>query len=213
MATHRLTTQLIEDEAALRALLGTPTAQVSAKVSDRLHAPTRVFIDRSPFVCLATSAPDGTCDVSPRGDPAGFVRILDDHTLLLPERPGNRLADSLRNIVGNPHVGLLFFIPGVGDTFRVNGRAVLTTDPTLLEPCAVEGKVPRLGILVDIEEAYTQCSKACLRSHFWDPARFLDRSALPTNGEIHHVLSGGTVDAATYDAERAARYAARVGFY
>jgi hypothetical protein len=211
--SHRLTEHVIADEAALRALIGEPAAIVCAKVSDRLNPLTRRFIELSPFVCLATSDEAGTCDVSPRGDPPGFVRILDDRTLLVPERPGNRIADSLRNILANPHVGLLFVIPGVGDTFRVNGRATLTTDADLLAPCAVESKVPKLGILVDVESAYTQCSKAFLRSHLWDASRFVDRSVLPTNGEIHAVLSGGEVDAEKYDAERAARYARREGFY
>lgn len=213
MPAHRLTDQVIDDEGALRAFLGEPSPIVCAKITDRLNALTRRYIELSPFVCLATSAPDGTCDVSPRGDPPGFVRILDDQTILLPERPGNRIADSLSNIVRNPHVGLLFIVPGVGETFRVNGRATLTTDVALLAPSAVEGKVPRLGILVDVEQAYTQCSKAFLRSHLWEPDRFVDRAALPTNGEIHALLSGGTVDAEAYDAERAERYARRVGFY
>ncbi len=213
MAEHRLTAAVIDNEDALRELLGEPSALVCAKVSARLHAPTRSFIEASPFLCLATSDADGNCDVSPRGDPRGFVRILDDTTLLIPERPGNRLADSLRNIVANPHVGLLFVIPGVADTLRVNGRATLTTDAALLAPCVVDGKVPALGILVDIESAYTQCSKAFLRSELWDPARFLERSALPSNGEILRALQGEAFDAATYDAARALRYARRDGFY
>ena len=213
MPPHRLTSRIIDDEATLRALLGEPAALVRAKVADRLNALTRQFIERSPFLCLATSDEHGHCDVSPRGDPVGFVRVLDDATLLIPERPGNRLADSLSNIVRNPRVGLLFIIPGVGDTFRVNGRASLTDDPALLAVCAVEGKSPRLGILVDIESAYTHCSKAFLRSQLWDPARFTDRGALPTNGEIHKVLQGEDFDAGAYDAERAARYARREGFY
>src|SRR5439155_3749473 len=128
MSAHRLTQHVVSDEASLRALIGEPAEIIRAKVARRLNHLTRQFIERSPFLCLSTSAVDGSCDVSPRGDPAGFVRILDDATLLLPERPGNRLADSLRNILSNPHVGLLFVIPGVGDTFRVNGRATLTTD-------------------------------------------------------------------------------------
>lgn len=211
--SHRLTSHTIDDEAALRALIGEPAAIVCAKVSTRLNALTRQFIARSPFVCLATSDAQGHCDVSPRGDPVGFVRVLDDFTLLLPERPGNRIADSLRNVLSNPHVGLLFVIPGVGDTFRVNGRATLVTDPDLLAPSAAFGKVPKLGLLVDIEQAYTQCSKAFLRSDLWNPERFVDRSVLPSNGEIHRELSQGAVDAAAYDAERAARYARREGFY
>ena len=213
MPPHRLTAATIGSEAALRELLGEPTAIVRAKLSDRLNALTRPFIERSPFLCLATADADGRCDVSPRGDPRGFVRILDDVTLLVPERPGNRLADSLRNILQNPYVGLLFVIPGVSDTFRVNGRATLTTDAGLLAPCAIEGKAPRLGILVDIEAAYTQCSKAFLRSQLWDPTGYIDRAELPTNGQIVHALQGDQVDAATYDAERAERYARREGFY
>jgi PPOX class probable FMN-dependent enzyme len=210
---HRLTSETIDDEAALRALLDEPNAIVCSKVSDRLNKLTRAFIVRAPFVCLATSSTLGDCDVSPRGDPAGFVRIIDDRTLLIPERPGNRLADSLRNILSNPHVGLLFVIPGVADTFRVNGRATLTTDAKLLAESAVEGKVPRLGILVDIEQAFTHCSKAFLRSDLWNPARFIDRAELPTSGAIHKELAGGDFDAETYDRERAERYARREGFY
>jgi PPOX class probable FMN-dependent enzyme len=210
---HPRTSATIDTEAALREVIGEPTEIVCSKVTDRLNALTRPFIERSPFLCLATSDRDGNCDVSPRGDPAGFVRILDDKTLLVPERPGNRIADSLRNILVNPHVGLLFVIPGVTDTFRVNGRATLTTDAALLEPCIVEDKRPKLGILVDIDAAYTQCSKAFLRSHLWEPARFIDRAELPTNGAILEAIKGGGFDAAKYDAERAARYARREGFY
>lgn len=214
MAAHRLTSETIDTEAALRALIGEPAEIVCAKVTDRLNALTRRYIELSPFVCLATSDARGTCDVSPRGDPRGFVRILDDRTLLLPERPGNKLADSLRNILANPHIGMLFVIPGVTDTFRVNGRATIVTSVSLLAPCIVEGKTPKLGILVDIESAYTQCSKAFLRSHFWDPERFVNRDeVLPTNGEIHRAIAGDDFDAAKYDEERAARYAKREGFY
>jgi uncharacterized protein len=210
---HRLTNATIETEAELRALIGEPLELVRSKIADRLNVLTREFIERSPFLCLATADANGSCDVSPRGDPTGFVRILDDRTLLLPERPGNKLADSLRNILQNPHVGLIFVIPGVTDTFRVNGRATLTTDAELLGPCVIEGKTPKLGILVDIESAYTHCSKAFLRSQLWDPARFVDGSELPTGGEIHRELQGGNFDAEQYDAERAARYARREGFY
>lgn len=213
MTAHRLTPHTLVSEDSLRELIGDPTPIVRAKLSDRLNRLTREFVLRAPFVCLATADRDGRCDVSPRGDPPGFVRILDDVTLLLPERPGNRIADSLRNIIANPRVGLLFIIPGVGETFRVNGRAVLTTDPELLAPSAVEGKPPKLGILIDIEQAYTQCSKAFLRSQLWDPARFQTRESLPSNGELHRELAGGDFDAAAYDEERRARYARREGFY
>src|SRR2546425_5438613 len=131
---------MLGSENDLRLLLGEPSELVQSKISDRLNDLTRQFVERSPFLCLATSSADGSCDVSPKGDPAGFVRILDEKTLLLPDRPGNRLADSLRNILENPHVGLLFLIPGIGDTFRVNGRATLITDEELLAASELEGK-------------------------------------------------------------------------
>lgn len=209
---HRLTDRVISTEGALRELLGEPLPLVVSKIVDHLTPATRPFVERAPLVILATSDPDGGCDASPRGDPPGFVQILDDRTLLVPERPGNRIADSLRNIVHNGHAALLFVIPGVTDTFRVDGRATLTDDPALLAPCAVEGKVPKLGILIDIEHAYTQCSKALLRSHLWDPARHLDRASLPSNGEVFASIHDG-FDAPAYDAERDLRYARRDGFY
>jgi PPOX class probable FMN-dependent enzyme len=202
----------IREEPELRALLGEPAAIVRAKVADRLNDLTRRFVDVSPFVLLATSAPDGTCDVSPRGDPPGFVRVLDERTLLLPDRPGNKLADSLRNVLRNSHVGLLFLLPGVGDTLRVNGRATLVTDEDLLAPCAVEGKVPKLGLRIEVDEVFTHCSKAFLRARLWDPETFVDRSELPSSGEVHRSLNPD-FDAERYDAERAERYARREGFY
>jgi PPOX class probable FMN-dependent enzyme len=202
----------ITDEAALRDLLGEPAELVVAKVSDRVNDLTRRFIDLSPFVLVSTAAPDGTCDVSPRGDPAGFVQVVDEQTLLIPERPGNRLADSLRNIIRNPHVGLLFLVPGMGDTLRVNGRATIVTDVELLEPLAVEAKTPALGLLVEIEEVFTHCPKAFIRSALWDPERFVSRDELPSSGEIHRSLNPA-FDAERYDAERAERYARREGLY
>jgi uncharacterized protein len=203
---------MIGADDALRSLLGEPSDLVRSKIADRLNDLKRQFIERSPFLCLATSAADGTCDVSPKGDPAGFVRILDDRTLLLPDRPGNRLADSLRNVLENPHVALLFVITGVTDTFRVNGRAEIVTDPELLEPCAVEGKVPKLALRIEIEQAYTHCSKAFLRSNLWDPERFVDRDELPSPGELLRSVNP-QVESGTYDAEREERYARREGFY
>ena len=147
-------------------------------------------------------------------DPARWASraSIDERTLLVPERPGNRLADSLRNILANPNVGLLFMIPGVGDTLRVNGRATIVTDTELLDPLAVEGKTPKLGLLIEIEQVFTHCSKAFLRSHLWDAERHVDRSELPTSGEIHRSLNPA-FDAETYDDERAKRYARREGFY
>jgi hypothetical protein len=203
----------ISDEAELREMLGTPAKSVVAKIADHLNDLTRQFIERSPFVCVATASPEGGLDVSPRGDPAGFVQILDDRTLLMPDRPGNRIADTLTNLLGDPRIALLFLIPGVGDTFRVNGRAVITDDPELLTPCAVEGKVPQLGLLIAIEEAYTQCPKALIRSELWNPERHIERSALPRSGDILRSLTDPAFDADTYERERTERYARRDGLY
>src|SRR5215831_2222465 len=158
----------IRDEASLRGVIGTPSEVVLTKFSDHLNALTRQFVERSPFVCVATARPDGGLDVSPRGDPAGFVRILDERTLLIPDRPGNKLADTLTNILRDPRIGLLFLIPGIGDTFRVNGLAEIIEDPELLAPSTVNGKPPKLGIRITIVEAYTQCSKALIRSDLWN---------------------------------------------
>lgn len=211
MRVHSIRT--ISDEAELREILGSPVELIVAKVVDRLNDLTRQFIERSPFLCVATASPDGGLDVSPRGDPAGFVRILDERTLLLPERPGNRLADTLTNLLADPRIALLFLIPGIGDTFRVNGRAVITDDPELLGPSAIEGKTPKLGILVSIEEAYTQCPKAMLRSELWNPERHIARSELPSSGRIMRAVTEREIDVDEYDREREQRYTRRQGFY
>ena len=197
----------------LREVIGSPTELVLTKIADRLNALTRQFVERSPFVCVATARPDGGLDVSPRGDPPGFVRILDERTLLLPDRPGNRIADTLTNLLEDPRIALLFLIPGIGDTFRVNGRARIVDDAELLAPSAVDGKVPRLGLLVSIEEAYTQCSKALIRSDLWNPEHHVDRSELPSSGEILRSVREDEFDAEGYDRERAARYARGDGLY
>jgi PPOX class probable FMN-dependent enzyme len=203
---------VIADEAALRDAIGEPAELVLQKISDRLNDLTRRFVERSPFVCVATASPGGGLDVSPRGDPSGFVRILDERTLLIPERPGNKIADTLRNLLADPRIALLFLVPGVGDTFRVNGTARLVDDEELLAGSEVNGKVPRLGILVSIEEAYTQCSKAFIRSDLWNPENYVDRSELPSSGEIMRSLKDG-FDAEEYDRARAERYARGEGLY
>lgn len=207
------TTRAITDVDQLREIIGEPTALVVTKISDRLNHLTRQFIEQSPFVCVGTADPDGGLDVSPRGDPSGFVRILDEHTLLLPERPGNRIADTLTNLLADPRIALLFLIPGVGDTFRVNGTAEIIDDPDLLADSAVDGKPPRLGLLVTIQECYTQCAKAIIRSELWNPERHIDRSELPSSGAIFRSLNEPGFDAEEYDRERAERYRRREGLY
>ncbi len=204
---------VIRDEQELREIVGNPTETVLSKLADHLNELTRQFIERSPYVCLATVAPDGGLDVSPRGDPAGFVRILDERTLLIPDRPGNRIADALTNLLADPRIALLFLIPGVGDTFRVNGRAVITDDAELLAPSTMEGRPPKLGLLITIEQAYTQCSKASMRSDVWNPEKHIERSALPSSGAILRSLTSPEFDADEYDQERAERYARREGMY
>jgi len=201
------------DETRLRETLGEPTELVRKKIADRLNPLTRQFVERSPFVVVATGRPDGGLDVSPRGDPAGFVRILDERTLLLPDRPGNKLADSLTNLLADDRIALLFLIPGVNDTFRVNGRARIVDDPELLAASAVEGKAPQLGIVVEIEEAYTQCPKALLRSELWNPERHVDRSELPSSGAILRAVADPELDVKDYEEARAERYRRREGFY
>jgi len=203
----------IRDEPALRAVIGEPLELVLTKIADRLNGLTRQFVERSPFVCVATACPDGGLDVSPRGDPPGFVRILDERTLLLHDRPGNRIADTLTNLLEDTRIALVFLIPGIGDTFRVNGRARIVDDPELLAPSAVDGKVPRLGLLISIEEAYTQCSKALIRSDLWNPERHVERSELPSSGEILRSVREDEFDAEQYDRERAERYARGDGLY
>jgi uncharacterized protein len=201
------------DEVQLREMLGEPAELVRKKIAGRLNPLTRQFVERSPFVVVATGRPDGGLDVSPRGDPAGFVRILDDRTLLLPDRPGNKLADTLTNLLRDDRIALLFLIPGVNDTFRVNGRARIVDDAELLADSEVEGKAPQLGILIEVEEAYTQCPKALLRSELWNSDRHIERSELPSSGEIMRAVADPELDVEDYEEARAGRYKRREGFY
>lgn len=159
----------ITDEAELRELLGEPAQAALDKARDRLHPLDVAWLEAAPFCLIATAAADGTCDVSPKGDPAGFTVVLDDRTIALPERPGNRRADGFRNILSNPHVGLLYFIPGRGDTLRINGRARLLSDADFFDRMTVKGHRPKVAVLVEIEEIFHHCQKAFLRSSLWKP--------------------------------------------
>ncbi len=176
--------EFAESEAELRALYGSPSELSARKSLTQLDSHCRNFIERSPFVCLSTSAADRAADVSPRGDAPGFVRVLDDHTLLIPDRFGNNRIDSLRNLIENPHVGLLFLVPGVDETLRVNGVARIVLRSELLDACAVNGKVPRSGLVIEVREAFLQCAKALIRSHLWSDDYRLARNQLPTLGKI-----------------------------
>ncbi|MGC5012354.1 pyridoxamine 5'-phosphate oxidase family protein [Streptosporangium sp. DT93] len=174
----------VTSQEELRRLVGDVSELVLRKDIGRLDEHARAFVGASPFVLLATSAPDGTCDVSPRGEEPGGVLVLDDHTLVIPDRPGNRRMDSLRNIVGNPNVGLLFMVPGTEETLRVNGHARVVSQAPYMERLGVKGKVPTLAISVEVRECFFHCSKAFRRSSLWRPERWPDRDALPTLGQI-----------------------------
>jgi PPOX class probable FMN-dependent enzyme len=149
----------------------------------------RAWIARSPFCLISTSAADGTCDVSPKGDPPGFVHVLDNTTLAIPERPGNRRADGYRNVLSNPHVGLIFLVPGRTDTLRVNGRARLVSDAPFFDDMVVKGHRPLLALVVDVEQIFFHCSKAFLRSQLWDPDSWAAASdGLPSRAQIAQAL-------------------------
>ncbi|PLZ04168.1 pyridoxamine 5'-phosphate oxidase [Burkholderia sp. WAC0059] len=195
---------------ALEALYGQPHERAINKEIDHVNEDYRRFIELSPFVVLASAGPDGL-DCSPRGDAPGFVRIVDARTLALPDRIGNNRIDSLRNVAVRPHVALLFMVPGVGEMLRVNGRGRVSSDAALLESFAVEGKPPRSVLIVEVDAAYFHCSKAVTRSKLWDPAQHVERSRLPSAGEMHRRINGERFDAQAYDLELVQRL--RTGLY
>ena len=190
---------LLTDAMALRELYGEPSEGAIAKEIDYVHPHYRAMIEASPFMVMATSGQDGL-DVSPRGDPAGFVVVEDDKTLLIPDRRGNNRADTLNNLIADPRIALLFLIPGVGETLRVNGRAEISVDPALLERFPAQGKLPRSVVVVHVERVYFQCPKAIVRSDLWNPAKHIARKSLPTTGTILADISRGRVGGAEYDA-------------
>ena len=184
----------------LEAIYGEPNETSTVKVADRVTSQYLRLIDRSPFAALATSGPEGL-DCSPRGDLAGVVRVHDQKTLMMPDRRGNNRVDSLRNIVRDPRVALLFLIPGSGSTLRVNGRALVSADPDLLASFVIDGKAPRTVIVMTVEEIYFQCARAIVRSDLWNPERRVDPKDLPTPGQILADMSENRVGGETYDRE------------
>jgi len=183
----------------LEQLYGEPVATSVTKELDHLTPLHAQYVEASPFVVVASAGPDGL-DCSPRGDPAGFVRVADERTLHIPDRRGNNRLDTLRNIVLDGRIALLFLVPGVGVTLRVNGRAELSTDEALRESFTIQGKVPATVIVVHARSVYTQCPKALVRSHLWDPERYRDPADLPTPGQIMELITAGEFDGAAYDA-------------
>jgi hypothetical protein len=178
------TDAVIASEDELRGNYGEPMDIALMKQLGKLDEHCKDFISRSPFLCIGTSAADGKADVSPRGDPPGFVQVLDDNTIFIPDRPGNNRLDTMSNIVANPDVGLLFLIPGFEDALRVNGKATLVKDEKILERCAVNRKVPTMGIMVEINEAYLHCAKAVRRSKLWKAESQQDRKEMPTLAQM-----------------------------
>jgi PPOX class probable FMN-dependent enzyme len=190
--------QIITSVEALERLYGQPFGPSIAKETDRITAHYRAFIEAAPFFALASAGADGL-DCSPRGDAPGFVRVADENTLLIPDRRGNNRADTLRNILHDPRVALLFLIPGCGETIRVNGRAKISTDPALTQSFLVDGKAPRSVIVVAVERIYYQCAKAIVRSKLWDASRHVDRASLPSAGTILADLTQGRVGGPEHD--------------
>lgn len=189
---------IITSVEALERLYGQPFGPSIAKETDRITAHYRAFIEAAPFFALASAGADGL-DCSPRGDAPGFVRVADEKTLLIPDRRGNNRADTLRNILHDPRVALLFLIPGCGETIRVNGRAKISTDPALTQSFLVDGKAPRSVIVVAVDRIYYQCAKAIVRSKLWDASRHIDRASLPSAGTILADLTQGRVGGPEHD--------------
>ena len=189
---------IITSVETLERLYGQPFGPSIAKETDRITAHYRAFIEAAPFFALASAGADGL-DCSPRGDAPGFVRVADEKTLLIPDRRGNNRADTLRNILHDPRVALLFLIPGCGETIRVNGRAKISTDPALTQSFLVDGKAPRTVIVVAVDRIYYQCAKAIVRSKLWDASRHIDRASLPSAGTILADLTQGRVGGPEHD--------------
>ena len=195
-----MTDHIVRDLQSLQSLYGDVNDVSALKEITYLHPHYAAFIKASPFATLATVGPHGL-DASPRGDPPGFIEIADEHTLLVADRRGNNRIDSLRNILHDPHVALLFLVPGIGETLRVNGTAEISIDPELIASFTLAGKAPRSVLIVHVESVFFQCSRALIRSELWNPERHLPRSALPSTGAMLAAVSHDRIDAETYDRE------------
>ena len=198
---------ILKTEAQLEAIYGKPAEAATVKEVNWITPHYRAYIEAAPYAALATSGPEGL-DCSPRGDKPGFVRVHDEKTLMLPDRRGNNRIDSLRNIVRDSRVALLFMIPGIGNTLRVNGRAHLSVEPGLLESFAVEEKAPRSVTVIEVDAVYFQCARALVRSELWNPERHVDPKLLPSAGQILEALSQDRVGGEKYDREWPGRAAA-----
>ncbi len=199
----------ISSEAELRELMGHPNSHAANKTRHRLHDFDRQWLARSPFCVIATSDAEGRCDVSPKGDPAGFTLVLDDTTLVIPDRPGNKRMDGFMNVLANPHVGLNYVLPGRGDTLRINGRARLLRDAPFFDRLVVKGNRPRLALLVEVEEVFYHCSKAFLRSELWRPETW-EPEAVPSRARIVRGVEAQDRSLAELEEHYGPRYAERL---
>lgn len=202
-------TSFITDEITLRALHLKPMSRATDKVLRHLDQHCRAIIALSPFCVISTQGPGGA-DVSPRGDPPGFVRVLDERHLLVPDRVGNNRLDNMANILSNPAVGLLFLVPGMGETLRINGHARITNDKRLLEPSTMQGRAPAVGLVVEVREAFLHCAKALSRSDLWNAAKQIDRDILPTYGQM---LTDHCEGLSSEESERQGKIMAERGLY
>lgn len=200
----------IADASTLKEIIGEPKPAIANKEMQALDRHLKHFISMCPFLCISTADADGNQDVSPRGDPPGFVKVLDDRTVLIPDRKGNRRVDTMRNILENPNVGLLLMLPGVEEIVRINGKASITEDPTVLADCAVNGSAPRLGIVVRIDDVFFHCAKAVIRSKLWHPETPIQRSEFPTYGEIVRDQRDPDADVETINADLQNDYKTRL---
>lgn len=200
----------IADASTLKEIIGEPKPAIANKEMQALDRHLKHFISMCPFLCISTADADGNQDVSPRGDPPGFVKVLDDRTVLIPDRKGNRRVDTMRNILENPNVGLLLMLPGVEEIVRINGKASITEDPTVLADCAVNGSAPRLGIVVRIDDVFFHCAKAVIRSKLWHPETPIQRNEFPTYGEIVRDQRDPDADVETINADLQNDYKTRL---
>jgi uncharacterized protein len=209
MTTDGLNGHLVTSIESLESIYGQPSGPAVVKEIDHVNADYRAFIEAAPFCAVATSGPGGL-DCTPRGDPPGFVQVRDEKTLLIPDRRGNNRIDTLRNLIFDPRISLLFLIPGCGETIRINGHAVISIDPALRESFTFAGKAPRSVIVVTVDRVYYQCAKAIVRSRLWDPATQIDRKNLPSSGTILAGISKGAIGGPEHDRTAAERMKATI---
>ena len=206
---EKMTDKTIDSLEELRDSFGFPTGRAAVKEMPSLDKHSRAFIALSPFLVIATAGESGA-DASPKGDPPGFVKVLSDTEIFIPDRPGNSRIDTMRNLLENPHIGIVFLVPGMKETLRINGRGKVVTDAEILSTCSVNGKIPKCGICVQIDEVYMHCAKSMIRSKLWDPKKHIKRDSFPSLGKIFTDQQGGGLDAKEVDKDIEDKYKERL---